>query len=552
MSIQESLSQTAPEPQFPSSCYDDLVAAFRWQIPERFNIGVDVCDRWARRDPTRPALIDIGDGNSEREISFGALRDYSNRLANVLAETGIGTGDRVAILLPQRWETAAAHIALHKLGVIAVPLSVLFGPDALETRLSDSGCRAVITDIALADTIACLQARLPGLNLCFTLDGKGPDSVDLDQVCQAASAQFEPVATKADDPAMIIYTSGTTGPPKGTVHAHRVLLGHLPGMEMAFDLFPQPGDRMWSPADWSWIGGLLVVLLPALHHGVPVVARRGGPLTGAALFDILARHRIRNALLPPAALRLMRTVASPEKRWTLCLRSVTAGGESLTPDLFHWAERALGLTVNESYGQTECNLTIAGCEALGTAQAGWMGRRTPGHRVAIIDDMGGELAPGEIGTIAVHRSDPGLFLGYWNNPEATRVKFIGDWMVTGDIGVQDQAGRFRFLGRADDIITSAGHRIGPGEIETCLAGHPAVRQAAVVGVPDPLRGQSIKAFIAPSHNAVADERLKCALMAHVRHRLAPHLCPRKIAFVDALPMTVTGKIQRRRLRILGD
>ncbi|MEO1250393.1 MAG: AMP-binding protein, partial [Pseudomonadota bacterium] len=397
MSIQESLGQPAAEREleFPSSRYDDLVAAYRWQIPEHFNIGVDVCDRWAEWDPNRTALIDIGTGDSEREISFGALRNYSNRIANVLVEAGIRAGDRVAILLPQRWETAAAHIALYKLGVIAVPLSALFGPDALAMRLSDAGCTAVITNIALANTVARLRNRLPGLNLCFTLDGKGAGSVDLDRACMSASVQLEPVATKADDPAMIIYTSGTTGPPKGTVHAHRVLLGHLPGMEMAFDLFPQPGDRMWSPADWSWIGGLLVVLLPALHHGIPVVARRGDPLTGAALFEILARYRIRNALLPPAALRLMRTVAAPEKRWTLSLRSVTAGGESLTPDLFHWAKRALGLTVNESYGQSECNLTIAGCDALGTAQAGWMGRQTPGHRVAILNDKGDVLAPGK-------------------------------------------------------------------------------------------------------------------------------------------------------------
>lgn len=528
--------------------HDEAAAAFRWQVPERFNIGVDVCDRWAEQEPDRIALIDIGEDGASREISFGALRDQSNRMANVLARAGIRAGDRAAVLLPQRWETAAAHIALYKLGTIVVPLSIRFGPDALKIRMGDSGCCAVITDVARSKLIAGICDRLPGLENRFALDGESSDSVDLVRASEQASREFMPVKTKADDPAMIVYTSGTTGPPKGVVHAHRVLLGHLPGMEMAFDLFPQAGDRMWSPADWSWVGGLLVVLLPALHHGVPVVARRGGPLTGAALFDFLARHNIRNALLPPAALRLMRTVDAPEKRWKLSLRSVTAGGESLTPDLFYWARKSLGLTVNESYGQTECNLTIAGCDALGTAQAGWIGRQTPGHRVAIVDQGGRVLPTGEVGTIAVHRSDPCLFLGYWNNPQATREKFIGDWMVTGDIGVQDQSGRFRFLGRADDIITSAGHRIGPGEIETCLASHPAVQQAAIVGVADPLRGQAVKAFVVLAKGVDPSDRLKRQLMTHVRERLAPHLCPRRIVFTDGLPMTESGKVLRRKLR----
>ncbi len=552
MSNQEPLALKAPATQPEAPSHDGTVAAFRWQVPEHFNIGINVCDRWAEQAQDRTALIDVGDDGHQQEISFGALRDHSNRMANVLTGAGIAAGNRVAILLPQRWETAAAHIALYKLGAIAVPLSALFGPDALKTRLSDSGCRAIITDGAGTDALAEISNQLSGLKYWFALDCRRPGTVNLSRACAEASDRFTPVATNADDPAMIIYTSGTTGPPKGVVHAHRVLLGHLPGMEMAFDLFPQPGDRMWSPADWSWVGGLLVVLLPALHHGVPVVARRGGPLTGAALFEFLARHRIRNALLPPAALRLMRTVAEPEKRWTLSLRSVTAGGESLTPDLFYWARKSLGLTVNESYGQTECNLTIAGCDALGSAQAGWIGRQAPGHRVAVIDHEGRELAPGEVGTIAVRRCDPGLFLGYWNNPKATRDKFVGDWMVTGDIGVQDQAGRFRFLGRADDIITSAGYRIGPGEIEACLAGDPSVQQAAAVGVPDPLRGQAVIAFVVPVKGVAADDRLKRRLMTRVRDRLAPHLCPRQVVFIDGLPMTETGKIQRRRLRYLRD
>jgi len=338
--------------------YTEVLDRFRWEIPEFYNIGVDACDKWAIRDPNRLALTFVDESGAARGYSFSDLQDLSNRLANLLNAHGIKRGDRVGVLLPQSPETAFSLIAIHKLGAISIPLFVLFGVEALQHRLADSGARAVITDAAGAGKLAALRVRLPELKLILSIDG-GPDALDLHASLADHSAEFEPVNTRADDPAIIIYTSGTTGSPKGALHAHRVLLGHLPGVEMSHDLFPQPGDRIWTPADWAWIGGLLDVLLPALHHGVPVVARRFAKFTGEAAFDLIRDYKIRNAFIPPTALKMMRAVPDADRRWRLSMRSVASGGESLGAELLDWGRRTLGVTINEFYGQTECNMVVA-------------------------------------------------------------------------------------------------------------------------------------------------------------------------------------------------
>jgi acetyl-CoA synthetase len=359
---------------------------------------------------------------------------------------------------------------------------------------------------------------------------------------------FAPVDTGADDPALIIYTSGTTGQPKGALHAHRVLLGHLPGVEVSHDLLPQPGDKIWTPADWAWIGGLLDVLMPALHHGVPVVARRFEKFSGDAAFQLIQDFGIRNAFLPPTALKIMRAVPAPDKRWRLAMRSIASGGETLGTELIEWGRRVFGLTINEFYGQTECNMIVSSCARLMPARPGVMGRAVPGHRLAIVDDAGGIVTEGTLGNIAVHRPDPVMFLGYWRNPQATDSKFAGDWLLTGDTGTMDGEGWIRFVGRDDDVITSAGYRIGPGEIEDCLLGHPAVRLAGVVGKPDAERTEIVKAYIVLKEDRAPSEQLAREIQAHVKTRLAAHEYPREIAFVSELPMTATGKIIRRALR----
>ena len=528
--------------------YEQVAARFRWRLPARCNIGVDVCDRHAALEPGRLALVEVDDTGHAREFSFGELRALSNRLANLLAHHGVVRGDRVGILLPQRWETACAHIAVYKLGAIAVPLFTLFGADALIHRLGDSAARLVISDAAGAARLAGLRDRLPDLEAVLCADGDVEQASSLAAGMARATDRFTPLDTTADQPALIIYTSGTTGAPKGALHAQRVLAGHLPGVELSHDLFPQPGDRIWTPADWAWIGGLLDVLLPALYHGVPVVTRRFPRFDPDAAFDLMRVHGVRNAFLPPTALKLMRAARPVPTGAEPRLRSVASGGETLGTELLAWGREVLGVTVNEFYGQTECNMIVSSCAALMAPRPGVMGRPVPGHRVEVIDATGQPRAEGETGAIAVGRPDPVMFLGYWHDEAATRARFIGDWMLTGDTGQRETGGWIRFIGRDDDLITSAGYRIGPGEIEDCLLRHPAVRMAGVVGKPDPLRTEVVKAYVVLQPGIAGSQTLAAEIADWVRTRLAAHEYPGEVEFIDDLPLTTTGKIVRRELR----
>lgn len=528
--------------------YADLVAGFRWQIPRRYNIGTDVCDRHAAGN--RLALIHLDGAGGVARYGFEDLRRLSNRFAHVLAAHGLKRGDRLSVLLPQSPETAVAHITGFRAGLITIPLFSLFGPDALAFRLRDSGTRAVVTDRAGAEKLAPLRDGLPGLERIYTVDGPGPGTEDFHALCARASDGFTPVDTDADDPAIIIYTSGTTGDPKGALHAHRALLGHLPGVEMPQRFFPQPGDRFWTPADWAWIGGIFDVLMPAWHHGVPVVSHRAKKFDPEEAFRLMAEQDVRNVFLPPTAMKLMRQ-ARTTPHPGLSLRSVGSGGESLGAEMLAWGEAVLGVPVNEFYGQTECNLVVSSCTDVFPACPGSMGRPVPGHDVRIVDDAGREVPEDTVGHIAVRRPDPVMFLGYWNNPAATGRKFIGEMLITGDLGRRDADGRFWFVGRDDDVITSGGYRIGPGEIEDCLLRHPAVALCGVVGVPDPVRTEAVKAFIVLKEGVEGTQELACALQDFVKTRLAAHEYPRHIAFVSELPMTATGKIVRRALRERG-
>ena len=528
--------------------YDKLRAAFRWNIPARYNIGVDCCDRWAAVDPQRVAIVEaFADGRVET-FTYAALRDQSNRLANALRARGVRPGDRVAILLPQSHEVAVAHLAIYKLGAIALPLAALFGADALDYRLQNAGVAALITNAAGVAKIAPLRDHLIHLRLVVSTQGGGAGVEDFNALLASASARFTPVDTAPDDPALIIYTSGTTGQPKGALHGHRVLLGHLPGVQFPHEFLPQPGDRLWTPADWAWAGGLLNVMLSALHFGVPVVARAWDKFDPEAAFDLIARHEVRNTFIPPTALRMMRAVERPGARFKLNLRTLGSGGESLGAETYAWGQSELGLTINEFYGQTECNLVLGSCASIGVSRAGAIGRAIPGHNVAVIRPDGSRAAAGEEGQIAVARPDPVMFLEYWGNPQATAEKFIGDWMTTGDQGVMDEEGYVHFVGRDDDVITSSGFRIGPGEIEDCLLRHPAVRLAAAVGKPDALRTEIVKAFVVLREDFASSPELAADIQAFVRTRLSAHEYPREIAFADELPLTTTGKIIRRALR----
>lgn len=530
-----------------AATWEALHAAFRWRLPARYNIAWDMCEKWAEAEPERLALVYLRPDWEVREYSFAQLSRASNRFANALAEHGVGRGDRVAVLLPQVPETILTHLAVYKLGAVALPLFTLFGEEALEYRLADSGARALVTDEANLPKVNAIRERLPELATVFSIDRPGPGAWGFWQELGKARDSFHLADTGPEDPAFICYTSGTTGPPKGALHAHRVLLGHLPGVQVTHEFFPQPGDRMWTPADWAWMGGLCNIAMPSLRFGVPLVAHRMEKFDPERAFEIMARMEVRNSFLPPTALKMMRTVPEPA-RFGVKLRSVGSGGESLGAEVVEWGKGALGLTINEFYGQTECNLVVGNCASILPVKPGSMGRAFPGSEVAILDSAGNLLPPGETGEIAVRRGDAAMFLEYWGLPEKTAEKFAGDWMRTGDEGVMDADGYFWFAARTDDVITSAGYRIGPSEIENCLTGHPAVAMAACVGIPDPVRTEIVKAYVVPAPGHAGSEALAAELIAHVRRRLSPHVAPRLVEFIERMPTTATGKILRRELR----
>ena len=526
--------------------FDALYRNFRWAVPENLNIAEVVCDRHSGHS-TKIALRYESDEGSVSDYTFGQMKRLSNQMANALDGLGLTAGDRVAIILPQCPEIAITHLACYKKALVALPLSILFGTDALEYRLKDSGATAVITNTHRLDTIHGLQKKLPNLRHIIGCQGGDP-KMEFWQLLEKASDTLNPVATKADDPALLIYTSGTTGPPKGALIAHRAIIGNLPGFEMSHDFIPQPDDLFWTPADWAWTGGLLDALLPAWYYGIPVLAYDGGKFDPEKSAHLIARYRVRNAFIPPTALKMMRQIPNLKERFKLDMRSIMSAGEAVGEELFHWGRASLGLNINEMWGQTEFNYLVGNCAAAMDIRPGSMGKPYPGHTVDIIDEEGHVLPAGEIGEFAARQGDPVMFLGYWNNPEATRSKFIGDWFCTGDVGYRDEDDYLWFVGRKDDVISSAGYRIGPGEIEDCLLNHPAVSSAAVIGKPDDLRGSIVKAFIVLSHGYKAGAELRNEIQSDVRQRLAAYEYPREIEFVEELPLTTTGKIRRVELR----
>jgi acetyl-CoA synthetase len=529
--------------------YQELYDSFRWEVPARFNIATACCGRWAG-DRSKFALYWEDESGATAAFSFWDIQRAANRLSNALAALGVKRGDRVAIILPQRPEAAIAYMAVFQMGAVALPLSHLFGPDALEYRINHAGASVAIVEPSTIANLWAVRGKLEPLRHVIGVAGARENGVHgWDELLKKSSASFQPVDTTAHDPALIIYTSGTTGAPKGALEAHRLIIGNIPGFVHSHDFFPQPGDMFWSPADWAWAGGLFDALLPSWYFGIPILGYRGR-FDAEKAYYLLEKYGIRNSFLFPTALKLMmKAVPAPRGRFDLSLRSIMSAGEAVGVTVLEWAREQLGVTINEMFGQTEINYVVGNCQAAWPVKPGSIGRPYPGHRVAIIDERGAEVKRGELGEIAIKRdSDPVFFLEYWKNPQATKDKFVGDWGCTGDQGKMDEDGYLWYQGRTDDVIKSAGYRIGPAEIESCLVKHPAVANAAVIGKPDETRGTIVKAFIVlqPGHSPSAG--LVEQIQGHVRGRLAPYEYPREIEFIDALPMTTTGKVQRKELR----
>jgi acetyl-CoA synthetase len=534
--------------------YAAIHASHRWDVPREFNIAHACCGRWAD-DRSRFALYWEDEAGATSAHTFFDLAREADRLSNVLRDFGVARGDRVALVLPQRRETVVAHLAIYQMGAIAVPLSFLFGPEALEYRLDNSGARVALVDPQSLPNIAPIRSKLAGLSHVIGCAGaRGDGIVDYDDVVTKAPAKFDRVATLADDPALIVYTSGTTGPPKGALMPHRCLLGNLPGFVYSHEGYPQPRDLFWSPADWAWTGGLMDALLPALYFGQPIVGYRGRFDPERAL-RLIEKYQVRNAFLFPTALKLvMKAFPKPRERFDIDLRTVMSAGESVGTTVFAWAQEALDVTINEMFGQTEMNYIVGNSSANWPAKPGSMGRPYPGHRVAVVDEQGQEVARGDTGDVAVNRiapdgtPDPVFFLEYLGNAEATRRKYVGDWCRTGDMASMDEDGYLWYQGRADDMFKVAGYRVGPSEIENCIVKHPAVANAAVIPIPDETRGNVVKAFVVLAAGQEASRTLEEDIQQHVRKFLAPYEYPKEIEFLDALPMTTTGKVQRKVLR----
>ncbi|UYN97887.1 MAG: AMP-binding protein [Enhydrobacter sp.] len=520
---------------------------FRWPKPAKFNIGRAVCERQPRQ--ALALIVENADG-SVRNWTFGQLLAASSRLANALAARGVGRGDRVGVFLSQGAELALCHLAAYRMGAVALPLFTLFGEDAVEYRMANAEASAIVTDMTQLPKVLAVRERLPHLRTVIVI-GAGRDGdgfLDWDRLLEVASDDFATVDSDAEDPALLIYTSGTTGQPKGALHAHRMMLGVIPAMEQVLCHWPRGNEIMWTPAEWAWIAGLYDALFPAWYYGTPVLAHRFGKFDPERAFALLARHRVGVSFIPPTALKMMRQVGDPRRHGDYDVRAIFTGGEAMGEELLAWGRATFGTTISEGYGQTEMNLMLLNSPDWFEVRAGSCGRACPGRKVAIVDADGHPLPPGEEGQIAGWRDDPIVMLEYWRNPEATARKYAGDWLLTGDLGRMDEDGYVYFKSRDDDVITSGGYRIGPGEIEECLMKHPAVAMVGVVGVPDRVRTEIVKAFVQLRPGAHPTERLKADLAAFVKTRLAAHEYPREVEFVAELPLTTTGKILRRELR----
>ncbi|HET7794159.1 MAG TPA: AMP-binding protein, partial [Rhizobacter sp.] len=557
-------------PKPTPTAYDQLHRGFHWKLPKRFNIADVCCGRWARETPEAVAVFYEHENGQTLQCDYASLQAQANRLSHALQRLGVGHGDRVAIVMPQRIETAIAHIAIYQLGAVAMPLSMLFGPEALAYRLQHSEAGVALVDESSIANLRAARAECPLLRSVVAVGGaQGQGDADWTTLLAREPASFHAQVTHADDAAVLIYTSGTTGPPKGALIPHRALIGNLSGFVCSQNWFPQRGDVFWSPADWAWTGGLMDALLPTLYFGHPIVAYQGR-FTPEKAFDLMARYGVTNTFLFPTALKaMMKAVPQPLERYDLKLRAIMSAGEAVGDAVFGYCQQQLGVTVNEMFGQTEINYVVGNCgqyvDTTGSPHPAWparpgsMGRPYPGHRIAVIDDEGRECPRGTPGDVAVHRRDihgqpdPIFFLGYWKNDDATRAKFTGDpndsWCRTGDTAVMDEDGYLWYQGRSDDVFKAAGYRIGPSEIENCLVKHAAVANAAVVPKPDAERGAVVKAYVVLAAGHSGTPALVEELQRHVRGQLAPYEYPKEIEFIDALPMTTTGKVQRKILRL---
>ena len=535
--------------------YDRLYNTFNLNIPLKFNIASATIDKFANTN--RVALKNIKFNGELENLSFRFIQKKSNQLANALDNLNLNRNDRVGIILGQCPETLISHISCFKSGKISIPLFNLFGVEALKFRLNDSSASVIICDKYGLEKLKKIKHSLPSLKyiICTDRNDSSKDILFFDSLLRKSKDEYKNLNTNSDDPALIIYTSGTTGDPKGALLPHRTLLGHIPGVEMPHEFLSSDlsnNDCFWTPADWAWIGGLFDVLLPSLYFGIPVLSYRSTKFDPEFTFDLMEKFEVKNTFLPPTSLKMMKSFNLYKSRDKLNLRTVGSGGEALGEELLNWGKEILNVGINEFYGQTECNLTVSNNGFIMKQKLGSIGRPVPGHVVKLMKEDGRFISKSnDEGEIVVQSNSPSIFSGYWNNDIETNKKIIDGWLHTGDYATVDDEGYFYFKGRKDDLINSSGYRIGPSEIENTILSLQEVEMVAVVGVPDELRGEIIKAVIVPREKSVLknkNENLKYKIKEHVKQNLAAHEYPRLIEFVEELPLTTTGKIKRNLIR----
>jgi acetyl-CoA synthetase len=508
--------------------YDELRAEHRWNVPAQYNIATDVCDKHAR---DKLAMIWEDWQGNQRHVAWGELQDLAARFANVLRDHGVERGDRVAMLLPATPETAAAFFGTWKLGAILLSMSVLYGDEGIRHRITDSQAKVLVTDAANVDRV---ERDL--VEHVLVLD---------DKLLAGASDKFTTVDTAADDPAQLYYSSGTTGLAKGILHAHRYLLAHE---EFIYCHEVADGELFHGMGEWAWAAGIAPLLGPWRLGATQFVFQREGGFDPDQQLSVLSKHGVTNVFTTPTAMRSMMGISDAGSRYPQQFRIVCSAGEPLNPEAIRWFREQYGVTVLDFYGLTESYPLVANYPFM-EVREGSMGKPMPGWDVQILDEDMHPVEPGERGEICLRaRSNPHYPLGYWNRPEDTEETFGGEWFHTKDAAEQDADGYYWYAGRADDVIISAGYRIGPFEVESACIEHAAVREAAAVASPDERRGYVVKAFIVLAEGHAPSNELADEIKQFVRERHSAYAYPRRIEFVDDLPKTLTGKIRRIELR----
>lgn len=527
------------------SSYEAARDQFDWDIPDDYNVARDALKHDANESETALYYKETTDDGVEYdEYTFAELDTWSNRLANGLREIGIEKGDRVGTYLDDRPELLVTYLAAFKLGAIAVPLSELFGPDAVSYRVQNSEMKTLVTDYGGLETLAEIDETLP-LESVIGIETTAADYT-FEEVLGDSS--FTIVDTNGEDSAIIMYTSGTTGDPKGVLHSHTWVPGHMPGWQMVNNLEFGEETLHWNMGSLVWSGSLTGTVFPAWCTQSPIVLWNSeGEFDPVGAFEILDEYDVTNFIGAATPIRMMMDADPDVSEYDIDLDVIVSGGEPVTQDILDWVRGDVGAVVNEGYGATEGTFLAVSCEKWYPKKDA-IGRTCPGHKIDIVDGDGTVLGPGEIGNIAVKRPDPVLFESYWNDEDGTEARFVDDWYLTGDMGKKDDESYIYFAGREDDVIITSGYRVGPSEVENALSGHDAVKHAGVIGVPDDTRGKLIKAYIETTTGYSGSEALREELQEFVKDNLAKHEYPREVEFVDEMPIGPNGDVLRRELR----